>query len=95
MRLRKSAIAEEDLLAVWDYIAQDNPDAADRFGQRLNERFQSLLRNPLIGESQERFRLGLRSVIEGNYIIFYEPRPDEILSYRVLHAARRWEDMLS
>jgi toxin ParE1/3/4 len=95
MRLRKSAIAEEDLLAVWDYIAQDNPDAADRFGQRLSERFQSLLRNPLIGESQERFRLGLRSVIEGNYIIFYEPRPDEILIYRVLHAARRWEDMLS
>ena len=95
MRLRKSAIAETDLLAVWNYIAQDSPDAADRFWQRLNERFQLLLRNPLIGESQERFRPGLRSVIEGNCIIFYEPRPDEILIYRVLHAARRWEDMLS
>lgn len=95
MRLRKSAIAETDLLAVWNYIAQDSPDAADRFWQRLSERFQSLLRNPLIGESQERFRPGLRAVIEGNYIIFYEPRPDEILIHRVLHAARRWEDMLS
>jgi toxin ParE1/3/4 len=94
MRLRRSAIAEQDLLAIWDYIAQDSPDAADRLWQRLTDRFQSLLKNPLIGETQDRFRTGLRSVIEGNYIIFYEPRPDEILVYRVLHAARKWEDLL-
>jgi toxin ParE1/3/4 len=95
MRLRKTAIAEQDLLAILDYIAQDTPDAADHFWQRLNDRFQSLLKSPLIGESQDRFRAGLRSVIEGNYIIFYEPRPAEIVIYRVLHAARKWEDLIS
>ncbi len=95
MRLRKTAIAEQDLLAILDDIAQDNLGAAERFGQRLNDRFQSLIKNPLIGESQDRFRPGLRSIVEGSYVIFYEPRPDEIVIYRVLHGARKWEDLLS
>lgn len=95
MRLRKSAIVEQDLLAIWNYIAEDSIKAADRLWQRLTDRFQSLLKNPLVGESQDHLRSGLRSVIEGNYIVFYEPRPGEILIYRVLHAARKWEDMLS
>lgn len=95
MRLRQSAIAEQDLFAIWDYIAQDSPTAADRFLQRLGDRFQSLLKNPFSGESRDRFRTGLRSLVEGNYIVFYEPRPNEILIYRVLHAARNWEELLS
>jgi toxin ParE1/3/4 len=95
MRLRKTAIAEQDLLAIWDYIAPDSPGAANRFLQRLGDRFQSLLRNPLSGESQDRFRIGLRSVVEGNYIVFYEPRPNEILIYRILHGARNWEELLA
>ena len=95
MRLRKSAIAEQDLFAIWDYIAQDSPIAADRFLRRLADRFQSLLKNPLSGESQDRFRTGLRSIVEGNYVVFYEPRPNEILIYRVLHGARNWEELLS
>lgn len=94
LRLRKSAIAEQDLLAIWDYIVQDSPAAADRFWQRLEDRFESLLKQPYMGESQDRFRPGLRSVVEGAYVIFYEPRPDEILIYRVLHGARQWEDLL-
>jgi toxin ParE1/3/4 len=95
MRLRKSAIAEQDLLGIWEHVAQHNLEAADRLWHRLDDRFQLLLKSPQIGESQERFRRNLRSVIEGNYIIFYEPRPTEILIYRVLHAARKWEDLLS
>jgi toxin ParE1/3/4 len=94
MRLRKTSVAEQDLIAIWDYIAKDNPNAADRFLKRFDKRFKQLQQFPLIGESQDRFRIGLRSVIEGSYIIFYEPRPDEILIYRVLHGARRWEDLL-
>jgi toxin ParE1/3/4 len=94
MRLRKTPAAEQDLLAIWDYIAVDSPSSADRFHQRLQDRFKQLLRQPHSGESQERFRPRLRSVIEGSYIIFYEPCPDEILIYRILHGARRWEDLI-
>jgi toxin ParE1/3/4 len=66
MRLRKTPAAEQDLLAIWEYIAQDNPAAADRLLARFNSRFSQLLRSPLSGESQERFRLGLRSIVEGS-----------------------------
>ncbi len=93
-RLRKTPIASQDMLGIWEYIAQDNPTAADRVWQRFEDRFELLLKFPYLGESQERFRPGLRSVVEGSYVIFYEPRPDEILIYRILHGARQWEDLL-
>ena len=95
MRLRKTAIAEQDLLSIWDYIAQDSPAAADRMLQRFDHRFKQLLTFPYLGESQDRFRPGLRSIVEGSYVIFYEPCPGDILIYRVLHGARKWEDLLS
>jgi toxin ParE1/3/4 len=95
MRLRKTPAADHDLFAIWDYIAADSTTAADRFHQRLQGRFNKLLRSLLSGESQDRFRPGLRSIVEGSYIIFYEPRPDEIVIYRILHGARRWEDLIS
>jgi toxin ParE1/3/4 len=62
--------------------------------ERLQQRFDSLLSFPYIGQSQDRYRAGLRSIVEGKYIIFYEPRPDEIVIFRVLHGARNWEDLL-
>ena len=94
-RVRRSRIAEQDLLGIWDHIAQDSPDAADRVWADLHERFELLLKFPKMGESQERYRPGLRSVVEGSYIIFYESEPDGILIYRVLHGARQWQNLLS
>jgi toxin ParE1/3/4 len=94
LRLRKSSIAERDLLSIWEHIAQDNPTAADQLWRRLEERFALLRKNPFMGESQDRYRPGLRSIAEGSYIVFYEPGPDEILIYRILHGARRWEELL-
>ena len=95
MRLRKSRAAETDLLGIWSHIADESPDAADRMWQRFQDRFQLLLKQPRMGESQERYRPGLRSVVEGSYIIFYEPLDDGILIYRVLHGARQWENLLN
>lgn len=95
MRLLTTPAAEQDLLTIWSHIAEDNPAAADQMLQRLNARFGQLLGQPLSGESQDRFRSGLRSIIEGPYIVFYQPRPDAILIYRILHGARRWEELIS
>jgi len=93
-RLQKLPIAEQDLLGIWDRISDDSPTAADRVWQQLHERFDLLLKYPNMGESQERYRPGLRSVVEGSYIIFYRPVHDGILIYRVLHGARQWENLL-
>jgi len=35
-------LAEADILEIWDYIADDNPAAADRWMDQLDAQFQVL-----------------------------------------------------
>jgi len=48
-----SVAAGLDLDAIWDYIAQDNIDAADRWINRLFDSFQSLAQSPGMGHMRE------------------------------------------
>jgi plasmid stabilization system protein ParE len=48
-----SVAAEMDLEAIWDYIAQDSLDAADRWMEKLFEAFEVLDRNPGLGHKRE------------------------------------------
>ena len=48
-----SAEAKTDLAEIWEYIADDNLDAADRWIARLREAFESLARAPGIGHKRE------------------------------------------
>ena len=54
--------AETDLDDLWWYIAQDNPDAADRFLDKIEERCQALARFPYMGQSREELLPSLRSL---------------------------------
>jgi toxin ParE1/3/4 len=87
-RLRITPVAEEDLASIWAYIARDSPESASRFLRRLDERMRRLPQYPNIGERQDRYRQGLRSIVEGSYVIFYEVSPEAVSIYRVLHGAR-------
>lgn len=40
---------QADLNAIWEYIAADNPDAADRWIQKLFEAFDALAQAPFMG----------------------------------------------
>jgi toxin ParE1/3/4 len=52
-----------------------------------------LASNPYLGEAVDDLRPGLRRFSHGNYVIFYEPRETGIGLIRVLHGARRIEDL--
>ena len=80
--------AEQDVLAIWLYIAQDNLAAADRLVDRLTRAYQLLAKNPDSGERMDRYRPGLRAWPVGNYVIYFHATPDGIEVYRVLHGAR-------
>jgi toxin ParE1/3/4 len=80
--------AETDLDEIWWYIAQDNPDNADRFLDKIEERCQELAQFPHMGISREELMLTLRSLPLGNYLIFYLPIEDGIEVVRVLPAMR-------
>jgi plasmid stabilization system protein ParE len=45
--------AARDLDEIWDYIAADNVDAADRWIDKLFRAFEMLARNPGLGHKRE------------------------------------------
>jgi toxin ParE1/3/4 len=92
-----SEFVEAELAAIWDYIAFDNADAADRFLESAYSVFQELARTPHMGCPRKfaKARLaGLRSFrVRGfdNYLVFYRPILDGIEIFHVIHGARDLE----
>ena len=85
---RVSAATKADLDEIWFYIAQDNPEAADRFIRALVTRFLRLASMPEMGRRREELAPRLRSLAFGNYVIFYRPMENGVEIARVLHGAR-------
>jgi len=81
-------LAEADILEIWDYIADDNPAAADRWMDQLDAQFQVLATQAKIGRSRNELAPGVRSFPVGRYVVFYVPLDDGIDVIRVLHGAR-------
>jgi toxin ParE1/3/4 len=82
-RYRFSTEAKIDLHEIWEYIATDNPEAADRWVARIRNAIDSLARNPHMGHARE--DLTDRSILfwpVGAYLILYRilPRKIEILA---------------
>jgi toxin ParE1/3/4 len=89
-----SEYVEPELAAIWDYIAFDNIDAADRFLEAAYETFHELARMPEMGRirqfSPKRLR-NLRSFrVAGfrNFLVFYARIPGGIEVFHIIHAAR-------
>lgn len=94
-RIFRTPDAIADLDSIWDYIARDNPNAADRMLDELNDRFVLLSKNPELGELQPRLADGTyRRFTCRNYVIYYRPLKEGILLVRVLHGARDHEALL-
>lgn len=87
-RFRLTVPADQDLDGLWDYIAQDNVDAADRFIELLYDKFALLASNPRIGRPCDDLRPGLFRFPVGNYVIFYRVAPRHIEIARIVHGAR-------
>jgi toxin ParE1/3/4 len=72
----KALRVERDLASIWDYIAADNPEAAERCLFQIDAQFEKLARFPLMGRLRGDLSPGLRSFPVGNHIIFYLPITD-------------------
>ncbi len=80
--------ANLDLLEIWDYISEASEERADRVLDGINERCRMLAVFPQAGRERNDLIVGLRSLIVGNYVIFYQPIDDGIEVLRVLHGSR-------
>lgn len=81
-------LAAADILDIWDYIAEDSLEQADRWVDKLDEKFELLAIQPMIGRARVELAADLRSFPFGRYVIFYVPTYDGIDVVRVLHSAR-------
>jgi toxin ParE1/3/4 len=80
--------AADDVLEVWDYIAEDSLGQADAWVDRLDAALRRLATQPLMGRARSELADDLRSLSFERYVIFYLPIPDGIDVVRVLHSAR-------
>lgn len=81
--------AREDLIAIWSYIALNNPMAADRTLDRLEDKLGLLARNPHLGVARPEIGADMRLFPVGKYLILYRPLEDGVEIVRVIHGARR------
>jgi toxin ParE1/3/4 len=83
-----SELAEADLTDIWVFVAQDNPEAADRLIDQIYEKCQFLAGSPNAGRQRAELGLSIRSFAVGNYLIFYREGATGIEVARVLHGRR-------
>ena len=87
----RTSLAEEDLIAIWQYVARDSEAAADRLLDRIENRWQQLAIYPLSGPLHDDLASGVRHLIVGEYLTFYRVSEDAVEILRVLHGRRKIE----
>ena len=92
LRLEWKATAVADLLAIVDYISDDNPDAAQALRDEIEAKVSRLREQPRL------YRVGRvagtrEMVVRSNYIVVYAEDADTVTILRVLHAAQQWPPM--
>lgn len=80
--------ARDDLIDIWTHVAADDPDAADRVLDRLDEAASYLTQNPEMGPAREDIRPGLRYLVSGSYLLLYRIIGDDIEIVRAVHGRR-------
>jgi toxin ParE1/3/4 len=94
-RYRISPLAEQDLEAIGDFIAQDNPYRALTFIAELRNQCARIAASPKACRLRPELGDNMRSFAFGNYVIFFQDDPAELCIVRVLHGAMDIENRFS
>jgi toxin ParE1/3/4 len=91
---RLSPRAEDDLRHIWRTIAHDNERAADRLLLRIFDRLEAAAKYPHIGPARPELGPTARILIEGVYVVIYEPMPYGVMAVAIVHGMRDPEQWL-
>lgn len=84
--------ARRDLREIFEYIANENPNAARRLLGEIKEQALILIDNPQIGRAG-RVEGTRELVLSGtNYILPYRAKGKQIQILAVFHGARKWPE---
>jgi len=73
--IRYLPIAQDDLISIYDWIAQDSPRRAMSFVEEIDTRIGVLVKSPFLGRIPRHPRLkefGYRVLILDSYLVFYK-----------------------
>jgi toxin ParE1/3/4 len=87
MKLLLSFRAKEDLLEIWEFIADHDEVAADRYIDHLRDRVSELIHFPELGRARDEIHPGLRSLLARNHLLFYRLEDQEVQVLRILHGS--------
>jgi toxin ParE1/3/4 len=88
-RITRRERALDDLAEQWSYRALEvGTENADALIERIEKRLRLLAEYPESGTKRDELRPGLRSVVLGKLVLFYNPLRDGIELVRVLDGRR-------
>lgn len=88
MKLGISPLAEHDLEAIGDWIAQDNPVRAVSFMEELYQQCLLVAESPVIYRERPELGQGVRSSAYGRYLVLFRVLDTEVRVERILHGSR-------
>lgn len=91
---RLSPKAEQDISDIWRYIAPENENAADALLLRMFAQFEVAADMPAVGSPRPELSPTARILVEGRYVIIYEPMSYGIMVVAVVHGMRSQENWL-
>ncbi|MCL6408142.1 type II toxin-antitoxin system RelE/ParE family toxin [Dickeya dadantii] len=95
MNVSISPLAEQDIEAIGDYIAQDNPVRAVSFVESLYQQCILIGENPWLYRERPELGSRIRSCTYGRYLILYGATETEVRIERVLHGVRDIDSLFS
>lgn len=87
--------AEEDLRDIWRAIAPDNERAAEGLLLRILDKAELAAGQPMMGAPRPELSPTARILIEGRYVIIYEPMPYGVFVVAVVYGPRDMDSWLS
>jgi len=86
-KLDISNLAQEDLLQLYTFMAENNVEAAVRLMRTFQQKFELLAQFPEMGKERNEIVIGWRSFPVGKYIVFYQVSGDVLEIARVRHGS--------
>ena len=83
-----SPAARDDLEQILTYLDERSQSAADRFAKAIDNVIARIGKLPRIGRDRSELRPGLRSVVIGDFVLFYRVQKKRVEIVRILHGAR-------
>jgi toxin ParE1/3/4 len=95
--LRYLPVAVDDLISIFDWIANNSPATAAAFIEKLDQRIGSLKTHPFLGHIPRDDKLkssGYRVLVIESYLVFYVVRAKTVEIHRIIHGSRNLDDII-